>query len=222
MSNTGSGLKAFVPAPARKMLKRFILGDSGNAQGSSDASNAPVLFDDFLSPEEFLKVQHWALSLPTDVTREDRDWSIYITLDFGECLMSRMWLTDDDDLPPEAQLFVDRVRELDLVDDDASILLGVYRWQPSSGIGEHSDAHMHTAITFYLNDVWKPNWFGDLIFYKSKEDRLKGIGHAVSPTANRLVINKHTVYHKVTYSSKLAVERISLQAFVVPKKDGSS
>lgn len=221
MSNSGSGLKAVLPASVKKLARRIFPADSGTNPLGNGADRAIGIFDNFLTPEEFLQVQHWALSLPADVTREDRDWSIYITLDFDECLMSRMWLTADNDLPPEAQLFVDRLRKVDMVDDDANILIGVYRWQQNSGMGEHNDGHTHTAFTFYLNDTWKENWFGDFIYYESKEHRRKGIGHAVTPVANRLVINKNTIYHKVTYSSKLAVERISLQAFVVSDKDDS-
>jgi hypothetical protein len=178
-------------------------------------SKAIAIFDNFLSDEEFRKIQYWALGLPATINREDRDWSVYIKLDFADCLMSRMWLTDDGDLPPEAQLFVDRIRATDWIEPDASILLGVYRWQQGSGMGEHSDGHTETAVTFYLNDTWQKNWFGDFIFYESKEAELAGFGRAVSPRANRLVINKHTIPHKVTYSSGLAVERLSIQAFVV-------
>ena len=182
-------------------------------------SKAVAVFDGFLSDEEYRRVQHWALGLPATLTREDRDWSVYIKLDFSECLMSRMWLTDDGDMPPEAQLFVDRVKATGWVDKDASVLLGVYRWQPGSGIGEHSDDHTETAITYYLNDTWQKNWFGDLIFYETKEAELRGFGRSVAPFANRLIINKNTLSHKVTYTSGLAVERISVQAFVVKPTD---
>lgn len=183
-------------------------------------SKAIAIFDNFLSDEEFRQVQYWALSLPATLNREDRDWSVYIKLDFADCLMSRMWLTDDGDLPPEAQLFVERVRATGWVGPDDSLLFGVYRWQRGSGMGEHSDGHTETAVTFYLNDTWQKNWFGDFIFYESKEAELAGFGRAVAPRANRLVINKHTIPHKVSYSSGLAVERLSIQAFVVkPKND---
>jgi hypothetical protein len=185
-------------------------------------SKAIAIFDSFLPDEEFRKVQHWALSLPADIGREDRDWSIYIKLDFKECKMSRMWLTDDGDLPPEAQLFVDRVRATGWVEKDASLLLGVYRWQPGSGMGEHSDGHTEVAITFYLNDTWQKNWFGDFVFYETPEAEAAGFGRAVLPRANRLVINRHTIPHKVTYSSGLALERLSIQAFVVPKPEATS
>ena len=133
--------------------------------------------------------------------------------------MSRMWLTDDGDLPPEAELFVKRVRETEMVEDDASILLGVYRWQPGSGMGEHSDGHTETALTFYLNDTWQKNWFGDFVFYETADAESKGFGRAISPQPNRLVINKNTIPHKVTYSSSLSVERVTVQAFVVKPGD---
>jgi hypothetical protein len=178
-------------------------------------SKGIAVYDNYFSDEEFRQIQHWAMSLPADLTREDRDWSVYIKLDFEECLMSRMWLTDDNDLPPEAQLFVDRVRQTDFVDDDASILVGVYRWQTGSGIGEHTDGHTEAAITYYINDTWEKNWFGDLIFYETKEAEERGFGRSVSPFANRLVINRATMPHKVTYSSKLSLERVTVQGFVV-------
>ena len=204
----------------KQLLKRLFSNSKPASLGPviSD-SKAIVIFDDFFSDEEFRQIQHWALNLPADITREDRDWSIYIKLDFKECLMSRMWLTDDNDLPPEAQLFVDRVRSTDWVQDDANILLGIYRWQSKSGMGEHNDKHTDTAITYYLNDTWQKNWFGDFIFYDDIEAEKAGFGRAVSPRANRLIINKNTIAHKVTYSSGLAVERISIQAFVVSPKD---
>jgi hypothetical protein len=157
--------------------------------------------------------------LPAEITRQDRDWSVYITLDFQECLMSRMWQVSDNDLPPEGQLFIKRLKETDWIDDDADILFGVYRWQPRSGMGEHTDGHTHTAVTYYLNDTWEKNWFGDFIFYESPEAEKKGYGRAISPRANRVVINKDAITHKVSYSSDLSVERISIQAFVVDSQD---
>jgi len=207
----------------RRLIRRLLSSSKPASLGPviSD-SKAIAIFDDFFSDEEFRQIQHWALNLPADITREDRDWSIYIKLDFKECLMSRMWLTDDNDLPPEAQIFVDRVRATDWVEDDASILLGVYRWQSKSGMGEHNDKHTDTAITYYLNDTWQKNWFGDFVFYENAEAEKAGFGRAVSPRANRLVINKNTIAHKVTYSSDLAVERISIQAFIVRPKNGAS
>jgi len=211
------------PGLLRKIARRLFPQQKVQAPASlgpvvSD-SKAIAIFDNFLGDEEFRKVQYWALNLPAAINREERDWSVYIKLDFADCLMSRMWLTDDGDLPPEAQLFVDRIRATAWIEPDASILLGVYRWQPGSGMGEHSDGHTETAITFYLNDTWQKNWFGDFVFYETKEAELAGFGRAVSPRANRLVINKHTIPHKVTYSSGLAVERLSIQAFVVPQQN---
>jgi len=192
------------PAPARAELGPVV-----------SESKAIAIYDDLFTDEEFRTIQNWAVGQSADLTRDDRDWSIYIKLDFKECLMSRMWLTDDGDLPPEAELFVERVRSTSFVEDDASILLGVYRWQPGSGMGEHNDGHTETAITYYVNDAWEKNWFGDLVFYETPTTDSAGFGRAVAPLPNRLVINKNTISHKVTYSSSLSVERISVQAFVV-------
>jgi len=218
---TDSSTKRQRPGLITRVARRLF--PMTEPQAASVISLGPVvsdskeiaIYDNFFPDEEFRQIQHWALNLPANLTREDRDWSIYIKLDFDECLMSRMWLTDDNDLPPEAQLFVDRVRSTDFVEDDASILLGVYRWQGGSGMGEHSDGHTETAITFYLNDTWQKNWFGDFVFYETKEAEQRGFGRAISPFANRLVINKNTIPHKVAYSSRLSVERVTVQAFVV-------
>jgi len=202
--------RKLLPAPPRQPMSLGpVVSDS----------KAIAIYDDLFTDEEFRRIQHWALSVSSDLTREDRDWSIYIKLDFKECLMSRMWLTDDDDLPPEAQLFVEKVRSTEYVDEDASILMGVYRWQPGSGMGEHTDGHTETAITYYVNDTWQKNWFGDLVFYESAEAAKRGLGRAVMPLPNRLVINKNTIAHKVTYSSSLSLERMSVQAFVVKPRD---
>ena len=54
---------------------------------------------------------------------------------------------------------------------------------------------------------------------ETKEAELRGFGRSVAPFANRLIINKNTLSHKVTYTSGLAVERISVQAFVVKPTD---
>ena len=138
-----------------------------------------------------------------------------IVRNFSECLSSRQWSSAEDDMPSEARLFVDAVRETGMMDKDATIVVGVLRWQQKSGMGEHSDNHADTAITFYINDAWKDNWFGDLIFYETEEDYERGFGRSVTPCPNRLVINRDTVMHKVTYCSELAVERVTVQGFVL-------
>ncbi|MBT8423265.1 MAG: 2OG-Fe(II) oxygenase [Gammaproteobacteria bacterium] len=171
--------------------------------------------DGFLSKNDFIRVQNWALSVSCELTREERRWDMMIVRNFSECYSSRQWRSTDDDMPAEARLFVDAAKQSDMIDDDATIVVGVLRWQRNSGMGEHADAHTHTAMTYYLNDIWNDNWFGDLVFYESAEDYKNGYGRSVSPKANRLVINRDTVFHKVTYCSELAVERITVQAFVL-------
>jgi hypothetical protein len=180
------------------------------------AANGSILLqDNFLSDSDFIKVQNWAFSVPCDLNREKRRWDMQIVRNFTECYSSRQWSSAEDDMPAEAQVFVDAVRKTGMVESDATIVLGVLRWQPQSGMGEHSDSHTKTAITYYLNDIWKDNWYGDLVFYESMADYKAGFGRSVTPHANRLIINKDTVMHKVTYCSELAVERVSVQGFVL-------
>jgi len=184
-------------------------------EGQVFAANGGVLLqDNFLSDEDFIRVQRWGHSIPCDQDRKQRRWSQSIVLDFEECMSSRQWSSAEDDIPEEAALFIDAVRKTGMVDVDATIVIGVLRWQAKSGMGEHTDGHTDTAITFYLNDIWKRNWFGDFIFYESKAAFEKGYGRTATPMPNRLVVNKSTVMHKVTYCSELAVERVTLQAFV--------
>lgn len=203
----------------KKTIRSSSSLKSGKEGGKKTRLPSVFMLDDFLSQDDFIKVQNWALNTPCNLNREQRKWSMKIVRNFSDCFSSRQWSSADDDMPPEARLFVDAVKKTEMIEDDAIIVLGVLRWQQKSGMGEHADAHTETAITFYVNDVWKDNWYGDLIFYDSVEDYNKGFGRAISPKANRLVINKDTVMHKVTYCSELAVERITIQAFVLKDKD---
>jgi hypothetical protein len=179
------------------------------------ADGGVMLADNFLPANDFRELQQWALGIECDLTRRDRNWGMEIILGFDECKCSRQWSSAEDDMPEQGRKFITALHKTGMIEADATIVLGVYRWQALSGMGEHSDGHTDTAITFYLNDTWKENWFGDFIFYESKEDAEAGFGRSVTPLANRLVINKSTVHHKVTYCSNLAVERISVQAFVL-------
>jgi hypothetical protein len=205
----------------RRLSSIGTTSNSGNVSIDGNrttvANGKVTLQDSFLSPNDFIKVQNWGLSVPCELNREDRKWSMSIVRNFAECYSSRQWSSEEDDMPPEARLFVNAVYESKLVEPDAVIVVGILRWQQKSGMGEHTDGHTNTAITFYLNDTWKDNWYGDLIFYESMEDYKRGFGRSVTPVANRLVINRDTVMHKVTYCSELAVERISIQGFVLKK-----
>ena len=181
------------------------------------ADGGVLLQNDFLSKEDFIRVQHWAHGVACDQDRKMRRWDMAIVRDFSDCMSSRQWSSAEDDIPDEARFFVDAVKKAGMVEPDATVVIGVLRWQQRSGMGEHTDGHSDTAITFYLNDTWNKSWCGDFIFYESREDFNNGFGRAVSPLANRLVINKSRVMHKVTYCSELAVERVTLQAFVLPQ-----
>jgi hypothetical protein len=62
-------------------------------------------------------------------------------------------------------------------------------WQQLFGLRLHTNAHTDTAITLYLNKVWDKNRGDDISYYESLQDLEIGIGHSVSPAANRLVVN---------------------------------
>ena len=213
------GLAKRTKQPFRKRLARYLSGKLDPpppVKGPSTVllSGKILVKDKFLPELEFVALQHWAFRQETPLTREDRKWDAQLVRDFGPNLSSRQWSSESDDMPPEPRKFVERLREAGIIRDSDIIHLGVYRWQKKSGMGMHSDSHTDTAITFYLNDVWHPDWGGDFTYYESREDVEAGIGHAASPRRNRLVVNHSTVPHKVNYCAEAAQDRITLQSFV--------
>jgi hypothetical protein len=205
--------------PFRKRLARAIyyrLDPPPRVKGPNTLllSGKILVKDDFLPESDFIALQRWAFALDTPRTREDRQWQEQLIRDFGENRSSRQWSSEHDDMPPEPRMFVQRLREANIVSEKDVIHLGVYRWARLSGMGLHTDSHTDTAVTFYLNDVWHPDWGGDFTYYDSRDDLDMGIGHTASPRRNRLVVNHSTIDHKVNYCSSTAQDRVTLQAFV--------
>jgi len=170
--------------------------------------------DKYLPEEQFIELQRWAYQMDTPFTREQRNWSEIIKRDFAENKASRQWASNHNDVPPVLQKFIATLRDAEIVGKNDLIHIGVYRWERLSGMGMHLDSHTDTAITFYLNDVWDSNWGGDFIYYEGKQELALGVGHAVMPAANRLVVNHSTIHHKVAYCSITSPDRVTLQAFV--------
>jgi len=216
----GSWLRRLLPGKAKAKVRHLLDDARDEANPKVFANGGVVLWDEFLPKNDFIALQRWANQATCEFTRADRKWQEQLVRDFDECYGSRQWCSLSDDMPDEVRTFVNAVYKTGLIPEGTEIHLGVYRWQPKSGMGEHSDSHTDTAITFYLNDVWKDDWFGDFIFYDSEEGERKGIGRAVAPKENRLVINRATVHHKVTYTSENAVDRLTLQAFLPKPEDG--
>ena len=173
-----------------------------------------VLHDNFLPDDQFIGLQHWAFDVATPLTREQRSWKELIKRDFKDNMSSRQWASNHDDMPAEPAAFIAALREAKIVEPDDIIHLAVYRWQQLSGMGLHTDGFTDTAITFYMNDTWSKDWGGDFIYYDSADNVAKGMGHAVMPARNRMVVNRSTVHHKVNYCSNTAQDRVSVQAFV--------
>ena len=170
--------------------------------------------DNLLDTGDFIKLQRWAFNVATPRTRDDRNWDELIKRDFAENKSTRQWQSDQDDVPEEAQVFLNVLRKNNIIADDDLLHFGVYRWERLSGMGVHQDSHTDTAITFYLNDVWEKDWGGDFVYYESSDDLRAGVGVAVMPAANRLVVNHSTIHHKVNYCSITAQDRVTIQAFV--------
>jgi hypothetical protein len=205
--------------PFRKRLARAInrrLDPPPPVKGPTTVllSGKILIKDAFLSQNDFIAIQRWAFALETPHTRKDRGWQEQITRDFAANMASRQWSSEHDDMPDEGKRFIAALREAEIIKDSDIIHLGVYRWERLSGMGLHTDGHTDTAITFYLNDVWHPDWGGDFTYYASHDDLEMGLGHSAAPRPNRLVVNHNTVDHKVNYCATTAQDRVTLQAFV--------
>jgi hypothetical protein len=213
------GLAKRTKQPFRKRLASYIyrkLDPPPPVKGPSTVllSGKILVKDNFLSEGDFIALQRWAFRQETPLDTKEREWGEELVRDFGPNMSSRQWSTEHEDMPEEPRKFVERLLEAGIIRDQDVIHLGVYRWQARSGMGMHSDSHTDTAITFYLNDVWHPEWGGDFTYYESRDDVDEGIGHTASPRRNRLVVNHSTVPHKVNYCSETAQDRVTLQAFV--------
>ena len=208
------GLRKLLPQSLRIKLRTYAAKRTKAHSVQVFADGGVILCDGFLDRQEFIKLQQWALKANCDRTRAARKWDQTLIRDFDDNMGTRQWSSKGSDMPAELKMFIDAVHATGFIDPEAEIHIGVYRWKAHSGMGEHHDAHTNTALTFYLNDIWKDDWFGDFIFYESDEAKANGMGHAVAPLANRLVINRDTVSHKVTYTSNVAMDRLTLQAFL--------
>ena len=93
----------------------------------------------------------------------------------------------------------------------------LYKYEYGSGIlmhqdhAEKSDATRY-GISFYLNDEWNANWGGELIVYEDNEPE-----GTVMPKRNRLAIINGS-YHKVSPNLNQAIDRLTLQTFVIKKE----
>jgi hypothetical protein len=200
----------------------------GKASGSDSAShtpgvaqgNLPVMHDNFLPEEDFVALQQWGFGVDCQDGRVKRKWSEAIVRDYAECLASRQWESNDENMPPLLQKYVAALKKADLIAQDAIVYTGIYRWMPRSGIGMHTDSHAAAAIILYLNDTWDTAWNGDFVYHVNDEQLRRGFGFAVLPKRNRLLVNHSAREHKVTYTSGDAPERVTVQAFV--KKDANT
>ena len=207
-------LRRLLPQSLKDKLRAYAAQRKQENSVQVFADGGVILCDSFLDHQEFIKLQQWALKANCDRTREARKWDQRLIRDFDDNMGTRQWSSKGSDMPAELTMFIDAVHATGFIDPEAEIYIGVYRWKAHSGMGEHNDAHTNTALTFYLNDTWQDDWFGDFIFYESDKAKADGMGHAVAPLANRLVINRETVSHKVTYTSNVAMDRLTLQAFL--------
>ncbi len=207
------------PKPFRKRLvhaitRRLDPPPPSDAARSFAINDSVLVRDSFLDDNEFVQLQHWAYNLETPFTREQCNWTDTAILDFAEARSSGNWTTEQNDIPQVLQVFIRRLEEARIANSGDVLQLGVYRWERLSGISVHQDSFSDAALTFYLNDVWHPNWGGEFTFFESPEHLERGFGQAVSPRRNRLLVNHSNVNHKVSYCSTTAQDRVTLQGFI--------
>ncbi len=118
-------------------------------------------------------MQLWALNEPCTQTRQDRGWSSALIRDFEECFIGRLYSSEGParhrEFPPILAHFIERLKTLESIHEDAVIDFMVYEWQRLSGIGLHPDLHCDLAVSYYVHDHWDPNWGGDNVYYDSPE-----------------------------------------------------
>ena len=196
----------------RKVLQPKDI-DAGGMH-SENPGDLVTMIDDFLPSEDFIAFQRWAYQVDCCKTREDYQWAQYLVRDFAECKISEQFWSNDPALAPEPRQFFNLLNSLVEVSDQAAFQLMIYRWQPGSGIGMHTDGNHDVAITFYLNDNWDPHWGGDFVYYDNIEAAKQGIGRSILPRGNRLMMNRGGSDHKISYTSQTAPERVTAQVFV--------
>ena len=140
--------------------------------------------------------------------------------------------------PPPFTQFLGRIREALTTKDEfpevRSIVMMPYVWPPKSSISWHSDGDATApgrigAFTYYVHKHWNSEWGGeflltdiDTMFTQSPFDNSeiseavisKGYGFWASPKPDRLVINPHSMYHKVAKTTDAAAPRMTMQGFL--------
>jgi len=81
-------------------------------------------------------------------------------------------------------------------------------WDKLCYLDWHTDANYNSALTIYLNEVWKPHWGGYLLYKEDKD--IKGI----IPECNLAVLQPGGIPHCVTTINMGSDIRVSLQAFL--------
>jgi hypothetical protein len=199
-------------------IKRTIKNALGSApaggMNSENSGELVKMIDEFLPSEDFIAFQRWAYQVDCCKTRADYQWAEYLVRDFAECKISEPFWSNNPALAPDAQNFLTQLSGLVDIAEQAAFQLMIYRWQPTSGIGMHTDGNHDVAFTFYLNDNWDPHWGGDFIYYDNIEAAKSGTGRSIQPMGNRLMMNRGGSDHKISYTSQTAPERVTAQIFV--------
>ena len=117
-------------------------------------------------------------------------------------------------IPNECDLYQMKMISTSILEKTGEITSAIlcYYGMPNCYIGWHNDTEYDSAISIYLNRDWSPN-YGGLFLYKLEKNI-----HAVVPYINTCVLQKNGIWHAVSFTTKNAPIRLSLQIFCKKKE----
>jgi hypothetical protein len=169
-----------------------------------------------LNEPVYQTVKQHAMSTPQPLNQKTKGWQREIIKDSAEIRISSGFYQN---IPSPFNFVVDQLRiatELDWPSPPVISMI-IYKWLPGSYIPLHDDSHCRFAFSYYLNDVWHPDWGGDLLIDGAQENGTQG--GFLSPIKNRMVVVKGGVKHKTSIVSKSANPRWTIQGFVRTEED---
>jgi len=199
------------------------------------------VIDNFLSEAEFKVIQEFGILQPCDSGTEAYVHDPVYKRAYPEIL------SDDSEViinEPKIQSYIDRNvilltlknKLIDIIESKYSIKQiteygsSIHRHKYGAGILLHKDHsyeinEKRLGISLYLNNVWKPNWGGELIIYNNTKKALSNSEiyvvekdscepiDVILPKRNRLVIIEGS-WHKVSPNLNKSVDRVVIQTFI--------
>ena len=195
------------------------------------------VIDNFLSDIEFKAIQAWTNNYEN--ADEDQHWHTQLLNDNNEVEINKPKIKSGIQWPDkisevDAPLFILAANIQQYLNIDVNKLkefrCQMYRYKHGAGILLHRDSDGENdiakryGITYYVNDIWKHNWGGELVVYHGG-DHMFSVGdkweipldlkiqEVIVPKANRLVIIEDN-WHKVNPNLNKELDRVAIQTFI--------